>query len=95
MSSFEDYEEPIEYSETQKRWHKFYEDKQWIDTKGWCDMNGNPLPFGHDEVVKKSKLKINGSSDENDIDKGLFIQIIITVIALIGFAVFLFLQFFI
>lgn len=60
-----DYDEQIEYSETQKKWHKYYEDKQWIDTKGWCDMNGNPLPFGHDEPPKKVKPQviITGSSN--------------------------------
>lgn len=65
MSDYYDYDEPVTYSETQKHWHKFYSDKQWIDTKGWCDMNGNQLPHEHDELPKKKKPEviITGSSN--------------------------------
>ena len=33
----------------QDNWNDYYKDKQWIDTKGWCDLDGNPLPFEHDD----------------------------------------------
>lgn len=32
-------------SKTQDKWNNYYADKQWIDTKGWCDLNGNPYDF--------------------------------------------------
>lgn len=37
--------EEHDYSKTQQKWNDYYADKQWIDTKGWCDLNGNPISF--------------------------------------------------
>lgn len=31
--------------EVRNNWNDYYADKQWIDTKGWCDLDGNPYNF--------------------------------------------------
>lgn len=48
---------------TQENWNEYYKDKQWIDTKGWCDLDGNPLPLGHKLPPKPSEIIINDSSN--------------------------------
>lgn len=40
----------------QENWNDYYKDKQWIDTKGWCDLNGNPIPFEHDNIPVKKPI---------------------------------------
>lgn len=32
-------------SDTQDKWNEYYADKRWIDTKGWCHMDGTPYSF--------------------------------------------------
>ena len=29
-------------SDVQDRWNEYYSDKIWIDTKGWCHLDGTP-----------------------------------------------------
>lgn len=32
-------------SDTQDKWNEYYADKIWIDTKGWCHLDGTPYSF--------------------------------------------------
>ena len=29
-------------SDVQDKWNEYYSDKVWIDTKGWCHLDGTP-----------------------------------------------------
>ncbi len=32
-------------SDVQDKWNSYYSDKKWVDTKGWCHMDGTPYSF--------------------------------------------------
>ena len=44
-------------SEVQNNWNEYYADKQWIDTKGWCHLDGTPYSFR--ELERQSDLRVS------------------------------------
>lgn len=85
------YRDKKRHESTQEHWNRFYADKQWIDTKGWCDLNGNPLPFERDEYFPKSKSVKHSDNEVNVVNfllstiAKLLVLSVLTIIALFKF----------
>lgn len=44
-------------SDTQDKWNDYYADKKWVDTKGWCHLDGTPYSFN--ELEKQADHRIS------------------------------------
>ena len=70
-------------SEIQDRWNEYYADKRWIDTKGWCHLDGTPYSFI--ELEKQSDQRV---SFLKTILKTIFYRLILMIVTVVCLKVF-------
>lgn len=70
-------------SDIQDKWNDYYADKKWVDTKGWCHLDGTPYSFK--ELEKQADYR---TSLIKTILKTILYQFLLTVFAVFCLTIF-------